>query len=160
MWLFAKHGFLSIVQHRNQPSVLMVRARVADDIRYYFPQAQVLVNDAADYRYCANIRRGDVVARIAAITAAIDYDKFKPAIDDHDRRAPYYPSVAAIMDDSQQDSTSHRVGARPGHPINGRPANTERRGHLRAGDCANIHSGEEDRLWRRPGNSRQFWYRM
>src|SRR5215831_4091688 len=53
MWLFAKHGFFSIVEHRADPRNLLVRARVKGDIEHYFLDAKVTQTDAADYLYRA-----------------------------------------------------------------------------------------------------------
>jgi hypothetical protein len=53
MWLFAKHGFFSIVEHRADPRNLLVRARVKGDIEHYFPDAKVTQTDDADYLYRA-----------------------------------------------------------------------------------------------------------
>jgi hypothetical protein len=41
MWVFLNDSFLSIVAHRTEPGVLLVRARTAGDIEAVFPQAHV-----------------------------------------------------------------------------------------------------------------------
>ena len=91
MWIFAKDGFLSIVQHRDQSDMLMVRARVAGDIEHYFP-AKVIRTDDADYLFRAIIARKAVAAAMAKAVEAISYDKFKSAVEDK-RRHAYYFSV-------------------------------------------------------------------
>jgi hypothetical protein len=111
MWLFTRHAFLSIIQHRDQPDMLMVRARVKGDIEHYFPDASVIRLDDADYLYRAVIPRKAVVAVMAKAVEQIDYDKFKPAVEDK-RREVYYFSVWDIgylmqEDLSQEDNHSH-----------------------------------------------------
>ena len=49
MWLFTKQSFLSIVHHRDQPDMLVVRARVKGDIERYFAGASVIRTNDADY---------------------------------------------------------------------------------------------------------------
>ena len=35
MWIFAKQGFVSIVEHRQNTRTLLVRARVLEDLQYF-----------------------------------------------------------------------------------------------------------------------------
>jgi len=92
MWIFTKHAFLSIVQHRDQPDMLMVRARVKGDIEHYFPDAKVIRMDDADYLYRAAIPREAVAAATAKAVEQINYPKFKPAVEDR-RREAFYVSI-------------------------------------------------------------------
>jgi len=73
VYLFSKDGILSIVAHRTQPDMLMVRSVAREDIARYWPKAKIIEMSEADYRF-----RTEVAARIAHAVAAIDYDKVKP----------------------------------------------------------------------------------
>ena len=90
MWIFAKAGFLSIVQHRGRPDMLMVRARVKGDIEHYFPDAKVIRLDDADYLFRAFLPRKAVAAVMTNAVEQIDYDKFKAAVEDKRREAHYF----------------------------------------------------------------------
>ena len=50
MYIFAQHGILSIVAHRDKPGMLMVRAPVRDDIEHYWPAAKIVETIDGDYR--------------------------------------------------------------------------------------------------------------
>ncbi|MGV1079712.1 MAG: hypothetical protein ACOYD1_07650 [Candidatus Nanopelagicales bacterium] len=65
MWLISTHGYLSLVQDRDDSNILQVRARVRDDIIQHFPHAKVFIADGGDYRYRARISRAQVAVRLA-----------------------------------------------------------------------------------------------
>ena len=111
MWIIAKHGFLSIVQHDDDPDMLLVRGRVEGDIEYYFPEAEVTRNDKADYLYRATIDRGAVEDAIARAVYAIDYRAVKPAIADK-RRTMAYLAVWQELEDMQEDLKEDDSGIR------------------------------------------------
>jgi hypothetical protein len=90
MWLFVKNGFLSIVQHRDQPDMLIVRARVRGDIEHYFPKAKVERTEDHDYLYRAVLPKHQVATRLFDAVLDIDYPKFKPAVTDKRRQAYYF----------------------------------------------------------------------
>src|SRR5262249_38168825 len=92
MWLFTKQSFLSIVHHRDQPDMLVVRARVKGDIERYFAGVSVIRTNDADYLYRAVIPRNAVAAAMARAVEQIDYPKFKPAVEDR-RREAFYVSI-------------------------------------------------------------------
>ena len=91
MWIFAKAGFLSIVQHRDRPDMLMVRARVKGDIEHFFPNAKVIRMEDADYLYRTTLPRQEVADRVRG--AVIDIRSgFKDSVTDK-RRVRYYFEV-------------------------------------------------------------------
>jgi hypothetical protein len=92
MWLFTTKSFLSIVEHRDRPDVLMVRARIRGDIERYFPNAKVIRDDKADYLFRAILPKHKVAAKLFDVVAEIDYLKFKSSVRDK-RREAYYFSV-------------------------------------------------------------------
>lgn len=102
MWLFTTHGFFSIVQHKDNPDYLLVRARVKGDIERYFPGADVQRTDDADYLYRATIPRSQVMDVVMDVVRNIDYTSFKGALKDKSRYA-YHMDASAAMRDMQAD---------------------------------------------------------
>lgn len=84
MWLYVSGGFLSVVAHRDDPHVLLVRARHPDHITGLFPDASVTHTPTADYTYRATLPRLDVQETIANYIQTMTYDNFKASIDDYD----------------------------------------------------------------------------
>jgi len=95
MWLFCKRGFVSIVQHKDQPDMLLVRARCRSDIdqfrdmlEAYGCEAEVHETPVADYAYRLTAPKDAVARTVAALVQGIDYTNFKdcvhgePAIDE------------------------------------------------------------------------------
>lgn len=86
MWVYTRDGFYSIVQHRDQPDVAVVRGRVEEDIRRfaerlvkYGVETDVWADESADYlwRFYAPL---ETVGRVLGeLTEEIDYDNFKSA---------------------------------------------------------------------------------
>lgn len=80
MWLITNSGYVSIVEHRDDDSVLIVRARRKSDLQRLFPHAEVAHTPSADYPYRVCVAR-DIVRRI--MMAAVDqitYPNFKASI--------------------------------------------------------------------------------
>jgi hypothetical protein len=106
MWLFAKDGFLSIVQDKSHHDLLLVRGRVQGDVQRFFPAAKVFHTARRDYAHRAIVPRESVAARLAQSIMAIDYGggggavSFKDSITDK-RRAPYYLDVWSTMAEMQ-----------------------------------------------------------
>jgi hypothetical protein len=85
MWIFLNDAFLSVVAHRHEPDMLLVRARARGDIERVFPDADVSHSPDADYAYRATLAR-EVVARVLAEqVAGITYPNFKSSIKEPDR---------------------------------------------------------------------------
>jgi len=71
MDIFAQHGILSIVAHRDKPGMLMVRAVARDDLEHFWPAAKIVRTDDGDYLFAK--RTADRTAKINdAISEAID----------------------------------------------------------------------------------------
>ena len=101
MWIFLNDSFLSIVAHRHEPDMLLVRARREGDIEAVFPGAFVEINDNADYRYRTVIPRPEVASVLADCVQKVNYDNFKNSIRDHDRHDNYF-DVWGTMNNFQQ----------------------------------------------------------
>jgi len=82
MWLFTKNSFISVVQHRERPDDVLVRARVKDHLTRLFPEkaTQIQRDDDADYRWRLLIPKQELADRISGyILQDLDYDNFKAA---------------------------------------------------------------------------------
>jgi len=84
MWIVSAAGFISIVQHRSQPDLFLVRARVQDDLRQVLNLAGLVVEVSetpdADYRYRTMLSRAQVGALFSTLAGSIDYPNFKSAV--------------------------------------------------------------------------------
>ena len=100
MWICLNKAFLSVVQNRDDPDTLLVRARVAGHIQRVFPEAKVFTDSKADYLYRAFIGRKAVARAVAASIESIDYDNFKDSVDD-DRLHVAYMNVWGVMEKLQ-----------------------------------------------------------
>jgi hypothetical protein len=102
MWIIGKYGFISIVQHDKDPSLMQVRSRVKMDILAYFPDARVVTMTRSDYMYRADIPRIEV-ARVLH-DEVMDYDVTSHVKDvaieysypNDERRAAYYDTWYAL----------------------------------------------------------------
>ena len=97
MWIFMSDSFLSIVAHRDDPELLVVRARSEGDIEQVFPAAKVLHTPFRDYAYRTFLPRPIVAEAMAAYTAGISYTNFKNSVKDHDRHRFYYGAYNAML---------------------------------------------------------------
>lgn len=93
MWLFFKNGFVSVVQHRDKPKRVLVRARRRQDLvavvnvwsqlfgkKGRAPKIQV--DSKADYTYRLNMDKAEWSKVVMSIANQIDYDNFKNSIED------------------------------------------------------------------------------
>ena len=77
MWVFLSDAMLSIVEHRGDASLMIVRARIPGDIERVFPDVEVSETPNADYRFRASIGREKVATALSSAIENIDYDNFK-----------------------------------------------------------------------------------
>mgnify|MGYP001273187426 FL=1 len=77
MWIFTKHGFISIVQHNSMPDHFQVKARVVTPLKSLWPGHEIEVIDWADYRYRITIPKNEVVPVLASEIEDIPYTSFK-----------------------------------------------------------------------------------
>jgi hypothetical protein len=96
MWIHLNNAFLSVVAHRHQPDMLLVRARVAGDIEKVFPAAVVSETLEADYLFRAVLPRPVVASVLSGLAAGIEYDNFKRSVADNDRHDAYYECWLAM----------------------------------------------------------------
>lgn len=103
MWLFTSIGFFSVVTHPDDPEMMLVRARVQDDIAAlrdrFLPEANVLEHAGTDYRYRLITTREAWTDTAARLASGIDYPNFKNAVGDRQgaERAHVYSDVWETM---------------------------------------------------------------
>lgn len=114
MWLFSQRGFFSIVQHKENPDFLVVKARVKGDIEKYWPDAVIERNEDFDYLYRANIARHAVEPVILKMVEDIDYASFKSSLEDK-RRYSWYVNLWETLCMMQEafKSTEDKDGGSP-----------------------------------------------
>ena len=77
MWIGHLEGWLSIVKHRVEDGMLLVRARESSHIGHLWPHAYVEYTPEADYQYRAVISVDEVADVVADQVVNIGYDNFK-----------------------------------------------------------------------------------
>lgn len=84
MWICANDGFVSAVQHRNDPDMLMVRARDEQHLFNLFPgrEDQVYSVDGSDYGYRIEVSKEYFAEIISERIEDIDYSNFKNSVID------------------------------------------------------------------------------
>lgn len=84
MWIMANNAFVSIVQHRDKPDTLIVRARVEGDVERFFGwkagDARVITTPAADYRFRAQVYREVVEHAMLRAARRVTYPNFKDSV--------------------------------------------------------------------------------
>lgn len=137
MWIFTPIGFYSVVEHREDPGSVLVRARVREDLERLQeairalaegrlaegrlaagrlggpPCPELLETPEADYRYRITIPRPLWAELAHALAGAIDYPNFKDEVARRQgpRRAEHYGRVWEIMYDLQLEAHGRRLGA-------------------------------------------------
>jgi hypothetical protein len=98
MWIFLNDAFLSVVEHRDDPDMLLVRARCSGHIEAVFADAEVLEKDSTDYRYSAVLPREWVALALADRVRQIAYPSFKDSIKDEDYHSAAFSAWEAMAD--------------------------------------------------------------
>ncbi|TFV96172.1 hypothetical protein E4S40_08080 [Algoriphagus kandeliae] len=80
MWIASKNGFISIVQHRDMPDQVLLRARVKKDLESLFPSEEIIATPEADYGFRVFVSKEKAVEIISKQVMDIDYPNFKNAI--------------------------------------------------------------------------------
>lgn len=80
MWIFTRDGFFSIVQHKDWPDYLVVRAREREDIQSAFGPDDIVESDESDYRFRVTLPRALVTDYLSKTIAELDYTSVKDNI--------------------------------------------------------------------------------
>jgi hypothetical protein len=89
MWLCLKDGFISAVEHRRRPGVLVVRARNPDHLRKLFPGKRIYVREGSDYPARIFVKRYEFAEFLVRQASEIDYPNFKDAVPDDELHNMY-----------------------------------------------------------------------
>ena len=109
MWIFTNSAFVSAVRHRDQPGMLMIRARLRGDLERFFGAsidgAAITETPRADYRFRCVVTEQTFSAALLRAADAIDYPNFKSSIGhDDDFRHDSYMDVWSAMHRAQSKS--------------------------------------------------------
>ena len=83
MWLLTTRGFYSVVEHGDDPSLLLVCARLEEDLlalRDLAPGIDPWYDPDADYPWRAELPRDEWAIVAATLAREIDYGNFKHEI--------------------------------------------------------------------------------
>ena len=83
MWVTTTRGFFSVVAHRDQPEMVLVRARAREDLESLAEVTgplEIETTPERDYGYRAVVPRERWSAGLVLLAAEIDYDNFKNAV--------------------------------------------------------------------------------
>jgi hypothetical protein len=83
MWVLTPHGFYSAVESKRDPDVIVVRARVRDDLvklKRLIPGLRIIDAEGTDYAFRAYVSRDHWVDALCAMGDAIDYRNFKDEV--------------------------------------------------------------------------------
>lgn len=109
MWTFTGFGFFSAIQHRDDPELLMIRARVRDDLvqlKKYLPNmSDIVETPTGDYPYRVLAWRSDYAEAMRQAILNIDYTNFKNGVtrtQGHSRHN-LYMRVWSVMKNAEKD---------------------------------------------------------
>lgn len=106
MWLQTTDGFFSVVEHRDNDELVLIRARTREDLenltRYDaegFDDEHIIEDLAADYQWRLIAPRAAWLEVLTKLTNEIDYDNFKDAVKKKQgpERASLYMSIWTIL---------------------------------------------------------------
>jgi hypothetical protein len=105
MWIFTSVGFFSVVEHKDSPSMVLVRARVKADAdalslfakRLAFPAVKWTVTPSNDYRYRTSMDRNTWAEMLRRVALEIDYTNFKNAVHEGGPRDSAYMACWSAM---------------------------------------------------------------
>ena len=106
MWLQTTDGFFSVVEHRDNDELVLIRARTREDLenltRYDaegFDDEHIIEDLAADYQWRLIAPRAAWLEVLTKLTNEIDYDNFKDAVKKKQgpERASLYMNIWTIL---------------------------------------------------------------
>jgi len=91
MWITLTDSFVSIVEHREDRDLLIVRGRVSGDVSRFLglPQRFEVETPDADYRFRIVAKRETVERAVVRAVSRVNYPSFKDAV-----REPWRKSLA------------------------------------------------------------------
>lgn len=110
MWIFTTLGFFSVVAHRDDDAMVLVRARAREDLEAlrdrHLAGHDILEWEGSDYRFRLLASRDDWARVAGELAAGIDYANFKDAVGERQgaSRARLYSRVWQTMFALQETS--------------------------------------------------------
>lgn len=89
MWICMSDAFLSVVQVRGNPDLLMVRSRKRSHLEKLFPNEEIGVSSDSDYRFRVFVERKVVAKIMADQVNGIAYTNFKNSVREKKLREMY-----------------------------------------------------------------------
>jgi hypothetical protein len=83
VWIVTTRGFFSVVSHREDPRMVLVRARLREDLESLTELTgpiEILATPDHDYPFRAVVSRERWSAALVLLASEIDYDNFKNAV--------------------------------------------------------------------------------
>ena len=110
MWLMTTGGFVSVVQHKESPKMLHVRARVEGDLKEirekWMPgMTEPYSFEGSDYAWRADVSREEFAAGVVKMVGDIDYFNFKKKVAEVQgwERAGVYGDVWTVLRRLQEE---------------------------------------------------------
>mgnify|MGYP003336477952 CR=1 FL=1 len=82
MWVFTQYGMLSAVQDKDNPEIIVVRARRREHLTSCFPKKKPVHTPDADYHWRLFMTREEFASLLMALVLQMDYTNFKESVPD------------------------------------------------------------------------------
>jgi hypothetical protein len=82
MWIFTKHGFISVSQHKKEEEQFMIKSRVRTPLDILWPESKISILPEADYRFRISIPKTEAMEVLSDLISSIDYSNFKNACEE------------------------------------------------------------------------------
>lgn len=92
MWVMTTRGFYSAVQHRDEPTQVMIRARCKEDIDALvelIPDAKPYELLRSDYAWRIETSQAKWIEALVQMSLEVDYDNFKDAVKSQKHKNAY-----------------------------------------------------------------------
>jgi threonine dehydrogenase-like Zn-dependent dehydrogenase len=111
MWVFTQHGFVSAVQHFDDPTKIVVRSRDKQSLEMASQLfgAEIVNSPRNDYPYRVILERSQFIAFLTTEVELLDYTNFKGRLDSsrgelwHDTASAVWGIMHEIEDDEARD---------------------------------------------------------
>ena len=82
MWICLNDCFCSIVEDRDDPAYVLVRARNPDHLTALFPEAEIIDTPTADYGWRIRTTKAELADVLVGMVLSIDYPNFKSSVNE------------------------------------------------------------------------------
>lgn len=129
MWLFTRYGFFSVVQHKNNPDLVVIRARERGDIEWAanfvnegrlpidIPDCQVEGTPLNDYRFRIIVERDEFQDLLDHLAEEMNYVNFRDTINGDPVRDNAYTEVWQTMRNFQATKLRPATAASQPHLV-------------------------------------------